>query len=144
MFLWMIQEHVNSVEIPKLTYRRRYHSLDHWIVDDSISRVNTSDGLEPSSMYIFLWMIQEDVNELEIPKLTYRRRYHSLDHWIVNDSVSRVNTSDGLEPSSMYIFLWMIQEDVNSVEIPKLTYRRRYHSLDHGIVDDSISRVNTC
>jgi len=36
------------------------------------------------------------------------------------------------------------QEDVNELEIPKLRYRRRYHSLDHGIVDDSISRVNTC
>jgi len=62
MFLWMIQEHVNGVEIPKLRCRRRYHSLDHGIVDGSVSQVNTSVRLEPSKMYMFLWMIQEDVN----------------------------------------------------------------------------------
>jgi len=99
------QEDVNELEIPKLRYRRRYHSLDHGIVDDSISRVNTSVRLEPSKMYMFLWMIQEDVNSVEIPKLRYRRRYHSLDHGIVSDSVSLVNASVRLEPSKMYMFL---------------------------------------
>jgi len=123
IFLWMIQEDVNSVEIPKLAYRRRYHSLDRGIVSDSASRVNTSVGLEPSKMYMFLWMIQEDVNSVESPKLRYRTPNYSLDHGIVSDSISQVNTSVGLEPTKMYIFLWMIQEDVNRLETPKLAYR---------------------
>jgi len=35
----------------------------------------------------------------------------------------------------------MIQEDVNSVEIPKLRYEIVNYSLVLGIVDDSISQV---
>jgi len=78
-------------------------------------------------------MIQEDVTSVEIAKLRYRSLNYSLDHGIVSDSVTQVNTSRRLEPSEMYMFLWMIQEDVTSVEIPKLTYRTLNYSLDHGI-----------
>jgi len=70
--------------------------------------------VEDMSTYMFLWMIQEHVNVCEIPKLGYRTPNYSLDHGLVSDSVSRVNTSVRLEPSEMYMFLWMIQEDVTS------------------------------